>query len=204
MAIDAEATHSSRERLLESGKVLFARMGFERTSTAAIAREAGTSESQLMRYFHGKAGLLEAIFNESWQGLNQRIQQVVMAATDAKEALIGVLETVITALGKDADLAYLLLFEGRRVRGASSEILLSQGFTDFEKLLGVLIHRGRKDGTFHMPVRDEAIVSALLGSTEAMIRDRVMAQRAGREQPFSDQDVRTIFLSIVMALGRES
>ena len=204
MTLDGDVTHTSRERLLESGKLLFARMGFERTSTAAIAKEAGTSESQLMRYFHGKAGLLEAIFNESWQGLNQHIQQVVMAATDAREALSGVLETVIAAFGKDADLAYLLLFEGRRVRGTSAEILLSQGFTDFEKVLGVLIHRGRKDGTFHMQVRDEAIVSALLGATEAMIRDRLMAQRAGREQPFSDQDVRTIFLSILTALGRKS
>src|SRR5436190_15910997 len=29
-------------------------------------REAGSSESQLMRYFGGKAGLLDTIFNESW------------------------------------------------------------------------------------------------------------------------------------------
>src|SRR5881394_2886144 len=127
MTSDPDSTHTSRERLLEAGKSLFAKLGFEQTSTAAIAREAGTSESQLVRYYRSKAGLLEAIFNESWRDLNHRIQQVVVAATDAREALAGVLERVTEAFGKDAALAYLMLFEGRRIRGGTSEILLSKG-----------------------------------------------------------------------------
>ena len=53
---------NSRARLLAAGKSLFARLGYEFTSTATIARDAGTSESQLIRYFGSKAGLLETIF----------------------------------------------------------------------------------------------------------------------------------------------
>src|SRR5436309_15080920 len=139
----ADSTLNARQRLLEAGKTLFSRLGFERTSTAVIAREAGTSESQLVRYYRTKAGLLEAIFNESWRELNQRVQQVVVAATDAREALAGVLETMSEAFGRDADLAYILLFEGRRVRGASSEVVLSQGFTDFDNLRHALMRRGQ-------------------------------------------------------------
>src|SRR5436305_3537497 len=44
-------TQTSRGRLLTAGKGLFSRLGYEGTSTATIAREAGTSESQLVRYF---------------------------------------------------------------------------------------------------------------------------------------------------------
>ncbi|TLZ28289.1 MAG: helix-turn-helix transcriptional regulator, partial [Gammaproteobacteria bacterium] len=65
----AEAA-SSRERLLSTAKRLMAEAGYERVSTAAIAREAGTSESQLVRNFGSKAGLLETIFDESWAPLN--------------------------------------------------------------------------------------------------------------------------------------
>ena len=64
-----ESEKTSRDRLLSAGKTLFGRLGYEQTSTAAIAREAGTSESQLVRYFGGKSGLLEAIFNQAWEGL---------------------------------------------------------------------------------------------------------------------------------------
>jgi len=71
--MELDSTLTSRGRLLLSGKTLFARNGYEQTSTSAIAREAGSSESQLVRYFSGKSGLLEAIFNESWKPLNETI-----------------------------------------------------------------------------------------------------------------------------------
>src|SRR5438874_3022015 len=186
MSSDLDSTQTSRQRLLEAGKTLFAKLGFEQTSTAAIAREAGTSESQLVRYYRSKVGLLEAIFNQSWAELNQAIQKVVVAATDAREALVGVLECITEAFGKDPALAYLLLFEGRRIRGASSEIILSKGFMEFDNLLHVLIHRGKRDGTFRTDLNDDALASALLGATEAMIRDRLLAQRAGRPLPYND------------------
>lgn len=197
---ESDSSHSSRQRLIEAAKAHFAKSGFEQTSTAAIAREAGTSESQLVRYFHTKAGLLEAIFNEGWTALNQSVQQVVVGATDAREALVGILETISAAFVRDPDLAQLLLFEGRRIRGASFEVVLSKGFLEFDNLLRILIHRGKKDGTFRPGVSDEAIASALLGATEAMIRDRLIAVRSGKPDPFSDGDVRAIFDAMLSGL----
>jgi len=201
MVIGDDSTMTSRSRLLEAGKSLFAQYGFEQTSTATIARAAGTSESQLVRYYKSKAGLLEAIFNEGWTGLNHEIQSVVVAAKDSHEALAGVLECVTQAFSKDAQLAYLMLFEGRRVRGGGSEIFLSQGFLEFENLLRVLIHRGKRDGTFAAEVSEYAVASALLGATEAMIRDRLMAERGGKPEPFALDDVRAIFFAILTGLA---
>jgi len=122
---------------------------------------------------------------------------VVVGATNAREALAGVLETVIAAFGKDPDLAHLLLFEGRRIRGASSEVLLSKGFLDFENLLRVLIRRGKKDGSFRDGLNDFAMASALLGATEAMIRDRLMARES-----FSDEELRAIFSAMLEGFHR--
>jgi len=204
MTSDPDSTQTSRQRLLEAGKSLFSKLGFEQTSTAAIAREAGTSESQLVRYYRSKVGLLEAIFNSSWAELNQQIQKVVVAATDAREALVGVLECITDAFGKDPALAYLLLFEGRRIRGASSEIILSKGFIEFDNLLHVLIHRGKRDGTFRTDLNDDALASALLGATEAMIRDRLLAQRAGRALPYNDQEIRAIFFALLHGLQHQA
>lgn len=204
MTSDADSTQTSRSRLLEAGKTLFARYGFEQTSTAVIAREAGTSESQLVRYYKSKAGLLEAIFNEGWAQLNGDIQRVVVAAKDAREALASVLHCISEAFGRDADLAYLLLFEGRRIRGGGTEIFLSKGFLEFENLIRVLIHRGKRDGTFRPVASDDAIASALLGATEAMIRDRLMAQRTGKPLPYNDDEIGSVFLALISGLGQGS
>jgi AcrR family transcriptional regulator len=194
---DSEASGSSRDRLLQAAKSLFAQNGYEQTSTASIAREAGTSESQLVRYFSSKAGLLEAIFNDSWQALNEEITRVIANSPSGRAAILGVLATLIEAFGRDHDLAVLFLLEGRRIRGTSHEVLLSKGFLQFTTLLQQLIQRAQRDGSFRKNFREAAIESAVIGAAEGMIRDRLLAQRAGKPNPFSDEEIRRVFAAVL-------
>ena len=54
---------SSHDRILLAARSLFSSDGYENTTTSAIARRAGTSESQLIKHFGSKEGLLEAILD---------------------------------------------------------------------------------------------------------------------------------------------
>jgi len=193
MTIDGDSTQTSRSRLLAAGKALFARLGYEQASTAAIAREAGSSESQLIRYYRSKAGLLEAISDESWSALNGRIQQLVMGATSAAEALQATVDTLSEVFDADGELAFVLLFEGWRIR--------SKGFADFETMLRILVQRGKKDGGVHPDLPESAVVFALLGATERMARERLQAVRAGQEPPVSEGDVRVVFKALLSGLS---
>src|SRR5688500_2869709 len=105
--VPPEGERDSRTRLLTAGRVLFARLGYEQTSTAAITRQAETSESQLTRHFEGKRGLLAAIFDESWRGVNQHVRAVAADAGSANSAIEAVLATVIAGFDRDPDLAAL-------------------------------------------------------------------------------------------------
>ena len=194
--LDADSTQTSRRRLLDAGKTLFARLGYEQASTAAIAREAGSSESQLVRYYRSKAGLLEAISDESWSGLNGGIQQVVMGAPSAAEALQATVETLSETFNADSELAVVLLFEGRRMR--------TRGFADFENMLRIMVQRGKKDGTIGADLPESAVVFALFGAVESMARERVQAVRAGQEPPVSDDDVRMVFHALLAGLRNQS
>jgi len=194
------AAHDPRARLLASGKALFARQGYEQTSTAAIAREAGTSESQLARYFGGKAGLLEAIFNENWRPLNQHLQQLVADATDARQAVLAIFVAFLSAFRRDPELAFLFLFEGRRLRGDQNEPPFSEGFREFADLFQRLIRRGRKDGTFAKDLDDVAVASALIGAVEGMMRECVLAEQTGRATPFSERAIRRVFEAVISGM----
>ena len=191
----------SRERLLGAAKRLMAEAGYERISTAAIAREAGSSESQLVRYFASKSGLLEAIFDQSWASLNTRIAPLVAVAPTVREAMITILAAMIAAFERDPDLARLLLFEGRRVRGDSAEILLTQGFRDFATLLLRLIQRGQRDGSFSRALKPQAMTSALLGAAEGMMRDRLVAAQQDQPSPFREAHISAVFSALVSGLG---
>ncbi|HVR38587.1 MAG TPA: TetR/AcrR family transcriptional regulator [Thermoanaerobaculia bacterium] len=197
---DADLTLTSRGRLLTAGKTLFSLNGYEATSTAAIAREAGSSESQLIRYFGGKAGLLEAIFNESWNPLNETIEQHIKAAEHGRDAILRILSLVIDAFSLDHDIAFLFLFEGRRMRGTTHEIVISKGFQNFWELLGTLIRRGQEDGSFRKDVDPMVLGSAMLGAAEGMIRDRILAERTGGRNPFDDAAIKATFATMVNAL----
>jgi len=197
--VDGDNTQTSRMRLLAAGKSLFSRLGYEQTSTAAIAREAGTSESQLVRYFGGKAGLLDAIFNESWGGLNEVVRTHAAVAEHGRDAILRILSLVVEAFGRDHDTAFLFLFEGRRIRG--NEVTLSKGFLDFYAVVHQLIRRGQQDGSFRADVNDSVLASAMLGCAEGMIRDRLMAERMGQPNPFSDEDVARVFAAMVSGLS---
>lgn len=195
MPLDPDQTLTSRTRLLAAGKELFAREGYEQASTAAIAKAAGTSESQLMRYFAGKAGLLAAIFNESWAPLNAEVERLIANAPHAAEAVLSVFAAVMRAFGADPELAVLFLFEGRRIRGGS-EVVLSKGFVEFNELVRGLIRRGQQDGSFRPDFSDGALAAALMGAAEGMMRERFVAERAGR-RPFAEREVRRTFAALL-------
>jgi AcrR family transcriptional regulator len=199
-----EAGGGSRERLLTAGKALFARLGYEQTSTSAITRHAETSESQLTRHFEGKRGLLAAIFDESWRAVNEHIRTVAAQADSATTAIEAVLATVIAAFDRDPDLAALFLFEGRRVHTGEHNVVLSQGYLEFVDFLHNLIRRAQAEQNVGSGVNVRALCSALIGAAEGMMRDRLIAQRASGRAPFSPQDVRRVFGSLLHAPSRQS
>lgn len=191
---------SPRDRLLAAGKSLFAENGYEATSTSSIASTAGTSESQLVRYFGGKAGLLEEIFNTGWAHLNESIGPRVLAASTGREAILIIMESMWAVFNDDDDLAQIFLFEGRRIRGAEHEVFVSEGFIRFRELIRQLIRRGQADGSFRQKLPEEALVSALIGCAEGMIRDRLVAKRTGKLEPLSADDIQQVVAVILERL----
>ena len=191
---------SSRDRLLLAAKELFAQSGYEQTSTAAIANRAGTSESQLVKLFGGKRGLLNAIFDEGWAAINARLLKRVPNARDPVAAIEVVLAAIIEGFQRDQNLAYLLLFEGRRIRERGLTLELSHGYIEFVRLVIGLIREAQAEGRIARHISAPALASALTGAAEGMIRDRMVAKFAGQPQPFARNQVTLIFSTVLRAI----
>lgn len=196
-----ESPQTSRSRLLHAGKTLFARSGYEQTSTASIARAAGSSESQLIRYFGGKAGLLEAIFDDAWTGLNVQASQQITHAAHAREAIIRLLAMMMQAMSADQQIAFLFLFEARRMRGSTQEILLSKGYEQFVESFESLIERGREDGSIRDDIDTGILCCAMIGCAEGLLRAKVLANRRGEPDIFDDQSIVRTFTAMVGGLA---
>ncbi|HUE86690.1 MAG TPA: helix-turn-helix domain-containing protein [Vicinamibacterales bacterium] len=186
----ATRSPSSRERLLEAAKRLFAAQGYEQTATSAIAREAGTSESQLMRYFGGKVGLLEALFDDAWNHLNARVARALKTADGHRESLLDAIQTIVSVLARDPDLATLFMFEGRRMRGDEPRVRLSRGFVAFSDTIRSLVRRAQAAREINPGFDASAVTSALLGAAESLIRDRLSARSGRGGRSFAEREIR--------------
>jgi TetR/AcrR family fatty acid metabolism transcriptional regulator len=168
---------STHERILRAGKNLFASRGYEHTSTSAIARQAGTSESQLMKHFGSKAGLLEAIFNEGWSGITEEARLAIQNINSPVEKIAVISACVLARLESDQELKLLMLLEGRRMRKEQPVVALTQGFLDFISLLDRVLDELAATGLLRLELNARAVRSALMGMLEGMLRDRYLADQ---------------------------
>jgi AcrR family transcriptional regulator len=191
---------SSHDRILFAGKRLFARNGYENTSTVAIAREAGTSESQLMKHFGSKQGLLAAILDRGWVVVIKRVE-ASQGSRSAADRLVAAIEAMVIELENDAELKELVTLEACRVRKDNRDVVMSRGHRQFSELIGKLLAEMRSLDQIRPDMNLNALRAGLMGMAEGLLRDQVVARRADFSVDYSFDDVRKVLAAMVPAFG---
>lgn len=191
----------SRERMLLAAKKLFAEKGYENTSTASIARMAGTSESQLVKHFGSKEGLLEAVFEAGWGQIKTRVPEVLSQATP-KERLFKLLDVIFVGVEEDEELKELMLLESRRIRRDQGQVvLITESYRQMIALVDRFLNEMKAAGQVREDVNLEAVRSAISGMAEGMVRDQVLARREGYPAHFSAKELRHVLDVFVDSLA---
>ena len=183
-----------------AAKQLFASRGYENTSTVAIARLAGTSESQLMKHFGSKEGLLESIFDFGCTTLASHVQQLDTVSSP-RDKLRMLLDLMLTGMERDPELKLLILLEGRRIRKEGQMVLITQGFLHFVHVLDGILAQMRAANQLRPDVNRDVVRSALMGMFEGLLRDQMLAQKVGFPAGFGTADLRQIFDLVLSALA---
>lgn len=188
---------SSHDRILQSARRLFSTDGYENATTSAIARMAGTSESQLIKHFGSKEGLLEAIFDHSWQRMGAGIGQALEQLASPREKLVALTELMISALEKDKELQTLMLLEGRRIRKHGHMVMLTRGFLGLLEAVDGLLSQMLAVGELRPGLNVEAVRSALVGAFEGLLRDQLLAERVDYPARFDGRELRAAFRAVL-------
>ena len=166
---------SSHDRLLKAGKSLFARCGYEATTTAAIAKAAHTSQSQLIKHFKDKQGILAAALNSAWQQINPAITLAIARIPKPAEQLRLVLNMFFSAIEKDASVSLVLALDGGTVHQPDGRPFISPGHQQFAGILDRIIEGMRLHGELRADVHPRALRAILIGSLEKFVRDNAIA-----------------------------
>src|SRR5437588_9998611 len=97
-----------REQLIEVATKLFAKHGYEATTTAAIADAAGVTEPILYRHFKSKQELFVAIVREMSDQTMQEWRELILGVNDPEERIRRVAQLFPSNIQKMSDAYHVI------------------------------------------------------------------------------------------------
>jgi len=157
----------------------------------------GTSQSQLIKHFTDKQGILEAVFEHTWEQINPAVQLATESIVAARDKLKILTDMILGFLEKDHAIGTLFLLEGRRIRGDGHMIVLVPGFIDFIKTVDGILKELAVRGEMKPDLHPQALRSALMGAIQGMLRDHMLVRISRLPASFTEADIRTMVSTLL-------
>jgi AcrR family transcriptional regulator len=138
-----------RLQIMEAAKELFARQGFEGTTTRQIAQRARVNEAIIFRHFPGKEDLYWAIIDHQCEvaGWQQSLQRHLSSGASQREVFAGIAEEILIRRAKDGSLSRLLLFSALENQRRSQRFFQTH-VVEYYELIAEYIRRRIEEGVF--------------------------------------------------------
>jgi len=187
-----ESRAQTREHLLESAKVLFARKGFEATSVEDVAEHAGYSRGALYSNYSGKEELLTALIDQCFERDIAQIERVTDTVNDPKVRGQIILEQFVNL---DLPLEALLLqqeFWMCALRYPLVREVQSRQLENLHASIARLVERQVQDMRLELPSSVNDLVVALTA-----LRNGLIAQRYIHDDPRFLETYRRVFAHLI-------
>jgi AcrR family transcriptional regulator len=142
-----------REQLMEVATKLFARNGYEATTTAAIALAAGVTEPILYRHFKSKQELFVAIVKAVSNQTIQHWQDLIAGVDDPAEQIRRIAAELPQHMEKLADAYHVL--HGALATSRDKKVLavMKEHYLQIERFFSKVLSEGQKTGVFRKQIQ---------------------------------------------------
>jgi AcrR family transcriptional regulator len=151
-----------REQLMEVATKLFARNGYEATTTAAIALAAGVTEPILYRHFKSKQELFVAIVKAVSDRTMKHWEDLIRGIEDPAEQFRRIAADLPQHMEKLADAYHVL--HGALATSRDKKVLavMKDHYVQIEKFFAKVIQDGQKTGVFRKNMQPRAAAWTLI------------------------------------------
>lgn len=138
-----------RAQILRAATRLFAKQGFNGTTTREIAERVGVKETILFRLFPSKRELYWAVIDEKTRALSGRqlLASQLAAETDERKMFAAIARDILERNTKDSTLTRLLLFSGLEEHGLSERFFQTY-IAEYYEVLASYIRRRVREGAY--------------------------------------------------------
>lgn len=175
-----------KEAIIETAERLFSELGYNGTSTRAIATEAGVNMAMLNYYFGSKEGLYKEIFERRFKGFHLLLNSIVGENSSSREKLKKYIDVYVDRTSKQSCFQRLIQYElSLQSRSATTDFII-EGILRNNLELKKIIDEGIANGSFK-PVDAELLIATLFGTKYYLTNLHTLASRLfGMD--LSDQD----------------
>lgn len=163
--------------ILATASRLFAEKGYEQSTTAEIAREAGVAEGTLYHHFGSKDGIFLTLFDDTMEGFLAGIEEILAGDRTGREAFSALVRFHFGYVTRHRE-QYLFLLRDfpdhlayRRFSPGSPQRARLDRITE---LFTRILARGKADGTLHLPFPVRETAEMLRGSFYGVTRLKVL------------------------------
>ena len=177
--VRSTAVEDKRRQLLDAAVRVFARKGFHATRVGDIAAEAGVAHGLLYHYFESKDAVLQAVFQENWNVLLERIASVEETDEPAADQLRHVATIILRTWLHLPDVVRVVVQEfGRSPELAERIGDLAQPIELFQRL----IERGIARGEFRADVDARVAATIVYGGIDELLTGWVLDRLPAGEE----------------------
>ncbi len=140
-----------RLQIMEAAKELFARQGFEGTTTRQIAEHARVNEAIIFRHFPSKEDLYWAIIDRESElaGWQPALERQLRSGVSDREVFASIAEEILVGRAKDGSLSRLLLFSALENQRRSQRFFQTHVVAYYE-LIAEYIRERIEEGAFRV------------------------------------------------------
>jgi TetR/AcrR family transcriptional regulator len=163
---DADSGHPEvREALLQAAGRLFAAHGYRAVSLREIAQDAGVTPAMIHYYFGDKQGLYDAMLEEVFARVLQRVRGALSGKTGLGDGLPDLLEVLTSTFAAEPWLPGLMIREVFSEEGRFRERFIDAYASQMAALLPALVQREIAAGRFRDDLDPRLAFVSLLGMT---------------------------------------
>lgn len=163
---------SRRDAILDVASRLFAEKGYNNTTTAEIAQEAGVAEGTLYHHFGSKDGIFLTIFDEMVEEYMVGAERLAGEGTNGAGALSSLIRFHFEYLEQNKNRFLVILRDFPNHLATENDGRSAESRNRFRRMtdiLSLVLTQGVNDGTLHpsFPIRDTAALlrGILYGTT---------------------------------------
>jgi AcrR family transcriptional regulator len=146
-----------REQLIQVATKLFAEYGYEATTTARIAEEAGVTEPILYRHFDSKQEMFVAIVRDVSRETMKGWNALIAGVSDPAEKIRRVCDAIPDHIKKYADAYHVLHGALSTSRDKKVIGVMKEHYREIEDFFSKIISEGQKAGQFQRHVNPKAV-----------------------------------------------